>query len=180
MGICSNTAAWGSHPLRRAVFDSVLLEKSPTTPSRQSFAETSYREGIGSLEAFRDDALELLVPRAAPDLYIAGAALRAEGPESRQLVAALSRNANESAAQCGSSSDSPLEEDGFELVVPDFRATFFLCFRAQNWPRATPVLMTDNGSFSVSRARLARVPNPPEGGNARRWQSGASTPLLDC
>jgi len=31
---------------------------------------------------------------------------------------ARSRNANESAAQCGSSSDSPLEGDGFELVVP--------------------------------------------------------------
>jgi hypothetical protein len=130
-------------------------------------------------EAF-ENAEQLLVPWTPPDLYIAGAALRAEGPESRQLVAALSRNANESAAQCGSSSDSPLEEDGFELVVPDFRATFFLCFRAQNWPGATPLLMTDNGSFSVSRARLARVPNPPEGGNARRWQSGASTPLLDC
>src|SRR5262249_18387113 len=34
--------------------------------------------------------------------------------------------------------DSPLEEDGFELVVPDFRAMFFRCFRAENWLGATP------------------------------------------
>jgi hypothetical protein len=34
--------------------------------------------------------------------------------------------------------DSPLEEDGFELVVPDFRDTFLLYrFRAANWPGAT-------------------------------------------
>jgi hypothetical protein len=34
--------------------------------------------------------------------------------------------------------DSPLEEAGFELVVPDFRETFLLYrFRAANWPGAT-------------------------------------------
>jgi hypothetical protein len=34
--------------------------------------------------------------------------------------------------------DSPVEEDGFELVVPDFRETFLLYrFRAANWPGAT-------------------------------------------
>jgi len=34
--------------------------------------------------------------------------------------------------------DSPLKEDGFELVVPDFRETFLLYrFRAANWPGAT-------------------------------------------
>src|SRR5438270_14018590 len=32
---------------------------------------------------------QLLVPHAAPDLHSAGAALRAERPEARQLVAAL-------------------------------------------------------------------------------------------
>jgi len=33
--------------------------------------------------------------------------------------------------------DSPLEEAGFELVVPDFRETFLLYrFRAANWPGA--------------------------------------------
>jgi hypothetical protein len=34
--------------------------------------------------------------------------------------------------------DSLLEEDGFELVVPDFRETFLLYrFRAADWPGAT-------------------------------------------
>jgi hypothetical protein len=34
--------------------------------------------------------------------------------------------------------DSPVEEDEFELVVPDFRETFLLYrFRAANWPGAT-------------------------------------------
>src|ERR1700739_323898 len=39
-------------------------------------------------EAF-EHAEQLLVPRAASDLHIAGAALRAERPEARQLVATL-------------------------------------------------------------------------------------------
>jgi hypothetical protein len=35
--------------------------------------------------------------------------------------------------------DSPLEEDGFELVVPAFRETFLLHrFRAANWSGASP------------------------------------------
>src|SRR5262249_50546970 len=52
--------------------------------------------------------------------------------------------------------DSPLEEDGFELVVPDLGETFLLYpFRAANWPVVTPVLTTDNGRFTVGRARLA-------------------------
>jgi Tetratricopeptide repeat len=56
----------------------------------------------------------------------------------------------------GGSFDSPLEEAGFELVVPDFRETFRLYrFRVANWPGATPVLTTDNGTFTVGRARLA-------------------------
>src|SRR5437870_1042407 len=41
-------------------------------------------------EAF-EDAEQVVVPRAAQDLHIAGAALRAERPEPRQLVAALRR-----------------------------------------------------------------------------------------
>ena len=76
--------------------------------------------------------------------------------------------------------ESPQEEDGFELVVPDFKAMFFLCFRAETGWEPRPVLMTDNGSFTVSRARLARVVKPPEGANARRWQPGASTPSLEA
>jgi hypothetical protein len=39
-------------------------------------------------EAF-ENAEQLLVPRAAPDLHIAGAALGAEWPKARQLVATL-------------------------------------------------------------------------------------------
>ena len=39
-------------------------------------------------EAF-ENAEQLLVPRASPDLHIAGAALRAERPKARQLVATL-------------------------------------------------------------------------------------------
>ena len=38
-----------------------------------------------------------------------------------------------------------------------------------------PVLMTDNGSFTVSRARLARVAKPPEGANARLAAWGLNT-----
>jgi hypothetical protein len=40
--------------------------------------------------------------------------------------------------------DSPVERDGFELVVPDFRETFLLYrFRAANWPGPTAGLMTN-------------------------------------
>src|SRR5882672_9201318 len=38
-----------------------------------------------------EDAEQVLVPGAAPDLHIAGAALRAERPEPRDLVATLAR-----------------------------------------------------------------------------------------
>src|SRR5271167_1648448 len=39
------------------------------------------------------------------------------------------------AATARFAADSLLEEDGFELVVPDFRETFLLYrFRAANWP----------------------------------------------
>jgi hypothetical protein len=41
-------------------------------------------------EAF-ENAEQLLVPRASPDLHIAGAALRTKRPEPRELVAALRR-----------------------------------------------------------------------------------------
>ena len=57
---------------------------------------------------------------------------------------------------------------------------FFYASEPKTGWEPRPVLMTDNGSFSVSRARLARVAKPPEGANARRWQPGASTPSLDC
>ena len=57
---------------------------------------------------------------------------------------------------------------------------FFYASKPKTDREPRPVLMTDNGSFTVSRARMARVAKPPEGGNARRWQPGASTPSLDC
>src|SRR5262249_26818630 len=44
-------------------------------------------------------AEQILVPGAAQDLHIAGAALRAERPEPRQLVAALRRPARSEGAQ---------------------------------------------------------------------------------
>src|SRR3984893_5223124 len=49
-------------------------------------------------EAF-EDAEQILVPRAVQDLHIAGAALRAERPEPRQLVAALRRRLYGEAAE---------------------------------------------------------------------------------
>src|SRR3984893_9781818 len=49
-------------------------------------------------EAF-EDAEQVVVPRAAQDLHIAGAALRAERPEPRQLVAALRRRLYGKAAE---------------------------------------------------------------------------------
>src|ERR1700736_3220072 len=49
-------------------------------------------------EAF-EDAKQIVVPRAAQDLHIAGAALRAERPEPRQLVAALRRRLYGKAAE---------------------------------------------------------------------------------
>src|SRR6267143_3633385 len=50
-------------------------------------------------EAF-EDAEQILVPRAAPDLHIAGAALRTERPEPRELVAALCRRGYGRATHC--------------------------------------------------------------------------------
>src|ERR1700730_13612565 len=49
-------------------------------------------------EAF-EDAEQVVVPRAAQDLHIAGAALRAERPEPRQLAAALRRRLYGKAAE---------------------------------------------------------------------------------
>src|SRR6202011_4500300 len=50
-------------------------------------------------EAF-EDAEQVVVPRAAQNLYIAGATLRAERPEPRQLVAALRLRLYGKAAEC--------------------------------------------------------------------------------
>src|SRR5215469_18024941 len=50
-------------------------------------------------EAF-ENAEQLLVPRAAPDLHIAGAALRAERPKARQLVATLQDRRHREAVEC--------------------------------------------------------------------------------
>jgi hypothetical protein len=49
-------------------------------------------------EAF-EDAEQLLVPGASPDLHVAGAALRAERPEPRQLVAGLRSRVHGEAAE---------------------------------------------------------------------------------
>src|SRR5882762_10233440 len=47
-----------------------------------------------------EDAEQVLVPGAAPDLQIAGAALRTERPEPRELVAALCRRGYGEATHC--------------------------------------------------------------------------------
>jgi hypothetical protein len=71
--------------------------------------------------------------------------------------------------------DSPPEEAGFELVVPDFRETFLLYrFRAANWPGATPGSETDNGSFTMGRARLAPAMMPTPGHQASRRRDSSS------
>src|SRR5215813_4700675 len=46
-----------------------------------------------------EDAEQVLVPATSQDLQIAGAALRAEGPEPRQLVAALGSRPHGKGAQ---------------------------------------------------------------------------------
>jgi hypothetical protein len=48
---------------------------------------------MGEIGESFEDAEQVLVPEAAQDFYIAGAALRAEGSEPRQLVATLRRRA---------------------------------------------------------------------------------------
>ena len=60
-------------------------------------------------------------------------------------------------------------------MVPDFRAMFFDASEPKTGWEPRPVLMTDNGSFTVSRARLARVAKPPEGANARLAAWGLNT-----
>src|SRR5205085_8249295 len=50
-------------------------------------------------EAF-EDAEQLLVPGASPDLHIAGAALRTEWPEPRELVAALGSRHHGEGTEC--------------------------------------------------------------------------------
>ena len=49
-----------------------------------------HRRFLPSARCF-EDAEQLLVPRAPPDLHIAGAALRSERPKPRQLAAAVGR-----------------------------------------------------------------------------------------
>jgi len=56
---------WSSAQCAEAI--SFACRKSPTTPSRQSIAETSYRGEIGRLDAFRDDALEVRLARLLED-----------------------------------------------------------------------------------------------------------------
>jgi hypothetical protein len=76
--------------------------------------------------------------------------------------------------------DLPLEEDGFELVVPYFMEMFvYTASEPQTGREPQPVLTTDNGRFTMGRARLAPamistpVTEPPEGANARPCQPGA-------
>src|SRR6187397_1857932 len=54
---------------------------------------------MGELGEALEDAEQLLVPHAAPDLHIADAALRAERPEARQLVATLQGRRSGKAAE---------------------------------------------------------------------------------
>src|SRR6266446_5124801 len=55
---------------------------------------------MGELGEAFEDAEQILVPRAAPDPHIAGAALRTERPEPRELVAALCRRGYGRATHC--------------------------------------------------------------------------------
>src|SRR5258705_11653750 len=54
---------------------------------------------MGEIREPFEDTEQVLVPEAAQDFYIAGAALRAERPEPRQLVATLRRGAHREGAQ---------------------------------------------------------------------------------
>ena len=48
-------------------------------------------QGLKKFPVPFEDAEQVLIPEAAQDLHIAGAALRAERPEPRDLVATLAR-----------------------------------------------------------------------------------------
>src|ERR1700730_14664564 len=54
---------------------------------------------MGEIREAFEDTEQVLVPEAAQDFYIAGAALRAERPEPRQLVATFRRRAHREGAQ---------------------------------------------------------------------------------
>jgi hypothetical protein len=68
--------------------------------------------------------------------------------------------------------DSPLEEDGFELVVPDFRETFLLYrFRAANWPITAGLPWPSQAG--PGNDIHAGSPCLQKGANARPCQPGA-------
>jgi hypothetical protein len=55
--------------------------------------------------------------------------------------------------------DSPVEEDGFELAVPDFKETFLLYrFEPQTRRGPRPVLRTDDGSFTLGAPAMISTP----------------------
>jgi hypothetical protein len=63
---------------------------------------------MGKIGKAFEDAEQILVPRTAPDLHIADAALRAERPEPRQLVAALCRRVTVKLPIARTSRSSPI------------------------------------------------------------------------
>jgi len=80
--------------------------------------------------------------------------------------------------------DSPLEGNGFELPVLGFRSSIFYT-APETWSRKGPrsasrVLTTDNGRFTVHRARLAPAMISTPGHRASRWrQRGALSAWRD-
>src|SRR5207245_1758917 len=54
---------------------------------------------VGEIREPFEDAEQILVPGAAPNLHVAGTVLRAERPEPRQLIATLRRGLHSESAQ---------------------------------------------------------------------------------
>src|SRR6516165_3884746 len=87
----------------------IIHPRSETTAAAGSLSWVEHFQGSGAGvdlivmgelgEAFENPE-QLLVPRAAPDLHIAGAALRAERPKARQLVATLRGRRRGEAVEC--------------------------------------------------------------------------------
>jgi hypothetical protein len=73
--------------------------------------------------------------------------------------------------------DSLQEEDGFELVVPvSGRRFFYGASEPQTGRKPQPVLTTDNGRFTVGRARLAPAMISTPGHQASRRRPREALP----
>src|ERR1700760_804886 len=55
---------------------------------------------MGEIRKALENAEQLLVPRCTPDLHVAGAALRAERAEPRELIATLRSRGDRERTQC--------------------------------------------------------------------------------